>query len=102
MFGRSVALCLLVVLAQPAIAAPFEADNGAKYEVVQVRRVDNQWRGGSAPYAMAEVIDEDGRGSMLVFDCAGSFSTAASSTWRRVPSRSVAAGIEKMACRALR
>jgi len=98
---RHILTALACLLPIAAGAATFEADNGEKYEVVQVRRIDNQWRGGSAPYAMAEVIDEDRHGSMLVFDCAGSFSSASSTTWRRVPSRSVAAGIERMACRAI-
>jgi len=97
---RHILTALACLLPIAAGAATFEADNGEKYEVVQVRRIDNQWRGGSAPYAMVEVIDDDRRGTMLTFDCAGSF-TGDSGRWRKVPSRSVAAGIERMACRAI-
>ena len=84
-----------------AVAAQtLEASNGALYHIVRVATIDNRWRGGSHPYAMATVVTEDREVINITFSCDGQYSVSPG-PWLHVPSRSVVAEIGRIACRSI-
>ena len=102
--GRLVISALVAVLAiSPASAkdTEVEADNGSIYHITTIQSIDNHWRGGDKPYALAGVATDDGQFMNLTFDCEGSYAHSNSSDWHRVPSRSVLARISQIACKAI-
>lgn len=100
----SIALLLLGFTSFFAKGETVEADNGATFRILSTQVIDNHWRGGDKPYAMATVVDDDGAVRILVFDCEGSYAPGdvAHAPWQHVPPRSVAAGISQIACKLLR
>ena len=87
--GRLVISALVAVLAiSPASAkdTEVEADNGSIYHITTIQSIDNHWRGGDKPYALAGVATDDGQFMNLTFDCEGSY---AHSELLRLASRAV-------------